>query len=367
MTKGCVFCPKMSELNRLNTGQRHRWRRLRIFLALVIISTSLASASGAYCELRPILDQDYYPTLMELVAGAQKRIGIMHFLLFSERGKTKGLVNELIKASKRGVDVRLLLEGHKSGVSQRNRLTANRLEKAGIKVAYSGRSRLLHTKMVLVDNSLVLVGSSNLTNTSLSKNYESNVLLRSRVASKALWSHFDVVFAKPWVDHSKEVVIEDGTTSILTDSAFVDEAVRTIDGAKKRVRVMSYLFAVKPDCPWSSVQKLVGALVRATRRGVHVEILLEKSDHSYFVNQQAKKSSKYLRSRGIVSIRFDAPNKITHSKLIIADDDRVIVGSTNWFQRGLTATHQVNVATSCPRAISTFTDYFDELYSVAQL
>ena len=357
----------MSELSCLKIGKKRSWRRLRIFLAIVIISTSLASASGAYCELRPILDQDYYPTLMELIRGAQKRIGIMHFLLFSERGKTKGLVEALMEASKRGVDVRILLEGHKSGVSQRNRLTATSLEKTGIAVAYSGRSRLIHTKMVLIDDSLVLVGSSNLTNTSLSDNHESNVLLRSEVASRALWAHFDVVSNKPWEDNSTEVVIEDGSTSILTDGAFVDEAVRVIDSAQKRLRVMSYLFAVKPDCPWSSVQKLVDGLLRAARRGVKIEILLEKSDHSFFVNQQAKKSSKYLRARGITSVRFDEPHKITHSKLIIADDERVIVGSTNWFQRGLTTTHQVNVATSCPRAINTFTDYFDELYSVAQL
>ena len=355
----------MSELTCYEIGKKHKWRWLRVLLAVVLVSTSLAHASGAYCELRPVLDQDYYPTLMELIGGARERIGIMHFLLFSERGKAKGLVKALEAASDRGVDVRILLEGHKSGVSDRNRATATRLEKAGINVSYSGRSLLIHTKMVLVDSSLVLVGSSNLTNTSLSENYESNILIRSDAASKALWQHFDVVSSKPWVDHTTDVIIEDGNTTVLTDRAFVDEAIKTIDGAQYHLRIMSYLFAVKPDRPWSSVQKLVSALARAARRGVRVEILLEKSDHSFFVNQQAKKSSKYLRSRGIASVKFDKPETITHGKLIIADDERVIVGSTNWFQRGLTATHQVNVATSCPRAISTFTDYFDELYSMA--
>jgi len=346
--------------------QRHRpsrpWRWL---LAVLLVSASLAQASGGTCELRPVLDQEYLPTLLGLVEGARHRVGVMHFLLFVERGRTKSLVDALREARQRGVEVRILLEGHKSGVSERNRRTAALLEAEGMAVGYSGANRMLHSKLVIVDDDAVLVGSSNLTPTSLQENHEANVLVRSSAAAAALWRHFDAVWERPWKDDTTVRVIEDGGTRVLTDRAFLDEALAVIAGAERRVRVMSYLFAVRPDEPWSSVQRLVQALTEARRRGVDVDVLLERSDFSDFVNDSGRRAVEYLRQRNIERVRFDRPDRITHGKLIIADDERVVVGSTNWYQRGLAGTHQVNVSTNQRAAVDGFTRYFDGLFDAA--
>src|SRR5512141_2585995 len=55
-------------------------------------------------------------------------------------------------------------------------------------------------------------------------------------------------------------------------------AEKAIDGAQRSVELYLYLFAFQPAQPDSDVDRLALSLVRAQRRGVRVEVVLDEGD-----------------------------------------------------------------------------------------
>jgi phosphatidylserine/phosphatidylglycerophosphate/cardiolipin synthase-like enzyme len=90
------------------------------------------------------------------------------------------------------------------------------------------------------------------------------------------------------------------------------QALRKATGS---VLVQAYSFTSAP---------IAEALVNAHRRGVKVEIILDKSQKA-----QKYSSAKFLSNSGIYT-RIDAAHAIAHNKVIIIDNEIVITGSFNF-------------------------------------
>ncbi len=97
------------------------------------------------------------------------------------------LLKELRKAARRGVDVRLILQGEPDMaiVKTAASLLYNHLLRAGVKI-YEYVDRPLHGKVAVMDDEWSTVGSSNLDPLSLSLNLEANVMIRDREFNRNL-------------------------------------------------------------------------------------------------------------------------------------------------------------------------------------
>ncbi|CAN7230197.1 cardiolipin synthase ClsB [Acidovorax sp. LjRoot129] len=90
-------------------------------------------------------------------------------------------IREMRRAAKRGVDVRLILQGQPDMAIVRTAASMlyDHLLRAGVHI-YEYCDRPLHGKVALVDDEWSTVGSSNLDPLSLSLNLEANVIIRDR-------------------------------------------------------------------------------------------------------------------------------------------------------------------------------------------
>ena len=144
-----------------------------------------ASTSGDG-RLRLLEDGNYFPALMRAVDGAKSEI-VMSFFLFKTNGYrtsyTDRLLAGLVRAAKRGVRVRIILERGDdtkgSLVDTSNRETAARLRQEGIDVAFDSPRVTTHTKVAVIDERYILLGSHNLTNSALKYNHELSVFIDS--------------------------------------------------------------------------------------------------------------------------------------------------------------------------------------------
>lgn len=132
-----------------------------------------------------LADADYFPVLINFIKNAQKRIDIAVFLFKtteSKNNKPTQLVDELIKAHKRGVFVQLVLEhsGYNESINKENQRVATTLTTNGITVRFDSPKKTTHTKMVIIDNRFCFVGSHNLSHSALAFNHEMSLLLDSR-------------------------------------------------------------------------------------------------------------------------------------------------------------------------------------------
>ncbi len=128
----------------------------------------------------------YFDVLREKINSAQKEIVISMFLF-----KTTGppvyrpniLVEELGKAVRRGVDVKVILEmgpkEKRSRVDEDNLRTAVKLIEKNIKVYFDPPNVDSHAKIVVIDRKYVFIGSHNFTQSGLLYNNEASVMIVS--------------------------------------------------------------------------------------------------------------------------------------------------------------------------------------------
>jgi cardiolipin synthase len=107
------------------------------------------------------------------------------------------LLKQLRKAARRGVDVRLILQGAPDMpiVKVAASLLYHHLLVAGVKI-YEYCERPLHGKVALTDEEWSTVGSSNLDPLSLSLNLEANVIIKDRAFNQFLGQHLAQLMQK---------------------------------------------------------------------------------------------------------------------------------------------------------------------------
>ena len=151
-----------------------------IFLILAVIFFSLKRKTNDL-DVIPLPGTKYFDTLAFSFRNSKNSITVVMFEFFLTDGEGKGpdsLHALLINAAKRGVKVRVILEGGEKhlGNKFKKRLekTAKKLSEAGVTVYLEKRGITTHTKMVIVDGREVFLGSANWTYYGLNKNNESN-------------------------------------------------------------------------------------------------------------------------------------------------------------------------------------------------
>ena len=122
------------------------------------------------------------------IRGARERVVIANAYFFPGYR----LIRELRRAARRGVDVRLILQGEPDMpiVKTAASMLYRHLVHAGVKV-YEYCEKPLHGKVALVDDRWATVGSSNLDPLSLALNLEANVLIHDRAFNENLHAHLD--------------------------------------------------------------------------------------------------------------------------------------------------------------------------------
>lgn len=101
-------------------------------------------------------------------------------------------LRDLRRASRRGVQVDLLLQGRPDmlWVKRASELLYQHLMRAGVRI-HEYNERPLHGKIAVVDDQWATVGSSNLDPTSLSLNLEANVVVRDEVFARHVRERID--------------------------------------------------------------------------------------------------------------------------------------------------------------------------------
>ena len=145
------------------------------FFHLLFIPLSLAE------EPRLLIGREYYQVIKDnLIQAKEEIIVVMYFIIEDETSKEDlvgELVNELIQAHLRGVRVKVILEDSKF---KENRLAYERLAQAGVEVYFDTPDKLLHCKVVIIDNELVSIGSTNWSRAAFESNYEAACIFHSK-------------------------------------------------------------------------------------------------------------------------------------------------------------------------------------------
>ncbi len=144
---------------------------------------SSAPSKKSECIAILLTNRDYLPALITAIDEAQSEI-LMAFFLFKAGVKNKSypdiVLAHLARATKRGVKVIVIL-GNTGGsdhkLDSENQQTVELLKAKGIEAFCDTPKRTTHTKLIVIDQRLILLGSHNLTQAAMKYNNEISILL----------------------------------------------------------------------------------------------------------------------------------------------------------------------------------------------
>jgi phosphatidylserine/phosphatidylglycerophosphate/cardiolipin synthase-like enzyme len=307
--------------------------------------------SSSKSKAKLVVNEDYLPVLLKFLPKAKKTIDIMAFSwgLSVARGEIsgKGAPYEIVKAlidlkAKRGktLRIRLFTEGQRE-TYERNKITADHLKEHGVEVRFGST----HAKGFCIDEKILYFGSTNLTNQSIMKNNEANLLIED----KKIASEFMRYFEYHWKggEHGGIKL----KLPMLADGDFEEAIIKMIDSAKRRIDFSIYFF---------DDRDIENALIRAHERGVKVKGFIHQ--HNSFALSyiwRNRSTAKRMRNAGIEDLHFSVPTKFSHAKFIVVDGKECALGTGNWLKEDVHIHPQLYVQLKDPVLSKALIKYLD--------
>ncbi len=167
-------------------------------------SPNIIYANGT--KIMVVNDGDYYPLILKELNKANSSIHmIMYEMVWygnpeNDTHDVSRLGLALVKARERGLEVKLILEDGKShGYTNSplrgwNENWSRYLRSKGIEVRFDGSSQTTHDKLVIIDHRIVIVGSTNWSDSALNYNHEANVLIQGREVAEEYEEYFETLW-----------------------------------------------------------------------------------------------------------------------------------------------------------------------------
>ncbi|UTW55634.1 phospholipase D-like domain-containing protein [Kordiimonas sp. SCSIO 12610] len=308
--------------------------------------------------------REAYNAMIEAIENAERSIALTTYIFQADQAGRR-FVRALVRAKERGVEVRVLVDavGNWYGFKP----VSNLLRRHNIAVGVFNPARLswrlaffnlrTHRKLLIVDGRQGFAGGMNI---------RKHHLERSDGRPRVRDTHFSLkgpivnqmmeAFADDWIFTTGESLqgnlwfalhdlwssgegcnfmiaraIADGPDEPRQKTAMIIES--ALAAARRNIKIVTPYFL--PN------EALLAALEQAALRGVEVQVLIPEKSNLPLFGLAAFASLKPLIRSGCKIFAGKAP--FDHTKLMIVDEDWVLLGSSNWDARSLKLNFEFNI------------------------
>jgi cardiolipin synthase len=299
-----------------------------------------------------------YPRMLEEIGRAQKSVGLCSYIFRADEAGEK-FHQALIQAQRRGVQVRVLIDGVGGGYFWSG--TYRHLSRAGVPIArflhsyFPWRMPFVnlrnHRKVLVIDGRVAFTGGLNIGAENVEAGNPAHPVrdthfriegpvveqLTDAFADDWLFTTGEQLSAEDWFPPLARVgtvaarVVTSGPDEDIEQIEFV--ALHAISCARQSIRVVTPYFL--PPEP------LTMALGLAAMRGIKVDIVLPENSNHAILDWARRVPLRLLIEAGCRVWLMPAP--FDHSKLMTIDDSWSLIGSANWDTRSFRLNFELNV------------------------
>jgi cardiolipin synthase len=286
-----------------------------------------------------------YPAMLAAIAAAKRSVGLSSYI-FRDDVWGGRFIEALAEASRRGVVVRVLIDGIGGGwILSR---TYRRLRREGVTAARFMHSLLpwrmpfvnlrSHKKLLVIDGAVGFTGGMNIADENVMATHPKVPVqdLHFRIEGPVV-AQLTEAFAQDWESEAHEDlegevweagVVGRGVSLARVIDSGPDEDIEKIEFAilqavtcaRTSIAVMTPYFL--PD------QRLITALSLAAMRGVTVDLVIPEKTNHRLVDWAARANSGPVLSERVHIWR--SPPPFNHTKLMVVDAVWCLIGSANW-------------------------------------
>jgi cardiolipin synthase A/B len=256
-----------------------------------------------------VLPDDTAQPILDALAAARRSLNIRMFLFTDPT-----LIKAVIATHSRGVKVRVMLNPARRSGEEENKESRKTLAAAGIEVRDSNPDfDLTHQKSMVIDDETGFVESLNWETRDLTETRDYAVVTTNKHEVAEMVACFEADWAR------EKFVAPSGSRLIWCPDNGRERIAAVIDSAKKTLWLQNERY---------QDTVIIERLVRAANRGVRIHIMA-RPPHTL-------KMEKLVEGVGGLRIMRDVGAKIhklkglkLHAKMILADEERAVVGSIN--------------------------------------
>jgi cardiolipin synthase len=308
-----------------------------------------------------------YPAMIAAIEAAQRSVALASYIFRADHAGGS-FIDALVRASRRAVAVRVLIDGFGGGYFLAP--AYERLHAAGVPAARFLHSPLPwrmpflnlrnHRKLLVVDAAVGFLGGLNIGDENLASH---------RPAGSVLDTHFRIegpvvaqlvdVFADDWRFATGEALGGEAWAAPDAAATPIGEAAARVvtSGPDEDLHKIEYLVIEAVGCARSSIkimtpyflpdERLITALSLAAFRGVAVEIVLPEHSNHPTVDWAAQAALEPLLAAGCRIWTRPAP--FNHSKLMCVDERWSLIGSSNWDTRSFRLNFELDLEVYDPQ------------------
>lgn len=316
------------------------------------------------------LIDNYHDAIAQMAAAVNKSNKYVNFEFYiTSYDKTSApLIDALIKAHKRGVQVKILLDHIGSMQYPDYKKTIKLFEDEGLnwqlmlpvqplKGKFQRPDLRNHRKILICDGNVAFTGSQNIIDSSYNKkkNIKKGIYWKELMVrlEGLVVAELNALFAADWYAETNENILPINSDNIakVKDMGDVDCQVipsgpgfdsennlkmfnSLIYGAQKQIIISSPYFV--PD------ESMLMSLTTAAERGVHVELFVSEVGDQFLVYHAQRSYYETLLKAGIKIYMYKSP-AVLHAKHMTIDDDIAVVGSSNMDIRSFGLNFEVSV------------------------
>jgi HKD family nuclease len=163
-------------------------------ITFVIFLSAQILVHAVTAEIVSIDNRAYGEAVLRELNNATRSIDVAMYSIYIKESEQNTpayqLFNALLTAHNRGVAVRVFLDRSETN-SQGNVEAYRLLRNAGVEVYLTKPEIKLHAKLIIIDHAIVIDGSANWTDNALTKNFESNYIIKSAEFAAQKEAFFD--------------------------------------------------------------------------------------------------------------------------------------------------------------------------------
>jgi phosphatidylserine/phosphatidylglycerophosphate/cardiolipin synthase-like enzyme len=155
----------------------------------------------------------------------------------------------------------------------------------------------------------------------------------------------------------------EGDITPLINEEYYPVLINEIENANSNIDIVIYEFKWYDNN--NSVVQLRNLLAQRAEDGIKIRIILDQSKwygQITDLSEENNKTGNWLAERGVY-VKLDSLKTTTHDKLVIIDDNTVLVGSHNWGSSALTKNNEASVMIKGKEVAEFYENYFEYLWA----
>lgn len=289
---------------------KHSKKFVRVLITIAIcllfyyLEERPLQSSGAEIQLfSSICQDDLRKTYLQAIQEAEKSIYLIMYSLTDNK-----IIQALNQKANEGIEITVL---HDTSTVQTGYQKLKSINLIPVKM-----NGLMHQKILIIDEKNVWIGSANFTTESLRLHDNLVAKLESPELAQTIIEN---------ISHHRFIIGDQLVEFWMLPRDKVESYIRLIDlidGATRSLRIAMYT--------WTHPE-ITEAIIRAYRRGVVVEIILDQGQA-----QGVGTKALHTLQHAEVPVWLSNGQKLLHHKCLWIDDQILVNGSTNWTKAAFT-------------------------------